>query len=48
VNDLQEVSKTIPAGERVAVETPVNSSNVNMTYSGDRRLVILETAFSKK
>ncbi len=48
VNDLPEVSKTINAGERIAVETPVNSSNVNITYTGDRRLVILETAFSKK
>jgi hypothetical protein len=48
VNDLQEVTKAIPAGERVAVETPVNGSDVNMTYTGDRRLVILETAFSKK
>lgn len=48
VNDLPEVTKTIKAGERTAVETPVNSSNVNITYTGDRRLVILETAFSKK
>jgi len=48
VNDLKEVTKTINAGDRVAVVTPVNSSNVNITYTGDRRLVILETAFSKK
>lgn len=48
VNDLPEVSKTINAGDKVAVETAVNASNVNITYTGDRRLVILETAFSKK
>ncbi len=48
VNDLKEVTKTINAGDRVAVVTPVNSSNVNITYTGDRRLVILETAFGKK
>lgn len=47
VNDLTEVRKTINAGDKVAVETPVNSSNVNITYTGDRRLVILETAFGK-
>lgn len=28
--------------------TPVNGSDVSITYTGDRRLVILETAFSKK
>lgn len=48
LNDLEEVSKTIKAGDKVAVETPVNRYNVNITYTGDRRLVILETAFSKK
>lgn len=48
VNDLAEVSKTIEAGKRVTVETPVNSSNVKMTFTGDRRLVILETVFSEK
>jgi beta-galactosidase len=48
VNDLPEVSKTINAGDRATVETPVNNSNVNMTYTGDRRLVILETGFSTK
>ncbi len=48
VNDLAEVSKTIEAGKHVAIETPLNSSNVNMTYTGDRRLVILETVFSEK
>ncbi|MGI8584306.1 MAG: hypothetical protein ACR2KX_19100, partial [Chitinophagaceae bacterium] len=48
VNDLPEVSKTINAGDRVSIETALNNSNVNITYIGDRRLVILETAFSKK
>lgn len=48
VNNLAEVNKTIPAGAKIAIETPVNAEVVNMTYSGDRRVVILETAFSKK
>lgn len=48
VNDLPEVSRTINAGDRTSIKTPVNNSNVNMTYSGDRRLVILETSFSDK
>jgi len=47
VNDLLEVNKTIAAGDKVAVETPVNNSQVNITYTGDRRLVVLETAFTK-
>ncbi|WP_316810947.1 glycoside hydrolase family 2 TIM barrel-domain containing protein [Pedobacter heparinus] len=48
VNDLAEISKTIPAGAKIAIETPVNAAVVHLTYSGDRRVVILETAFSKK
>jgi hypothetical protein len=48
VNDLAEVSKTINAGDRMSIETPVNNSNVNITYTGDRRLVILETVFSRR
>jgi beta-galactosidase len=48
VNDLPEISKTISPGAKIAIESPVNAAVVNMTYSGDRRLVILETAFSKK
>ncbi|WP_448698331.1 glycoside hydrolase family 2 TIM barrel-domain containing protein [Mucilaginibacter sp. AW1-3] len=48
VNDLAEVTQIIKAGERATVETPVNRTDVNVTYTGDRRLVVLETAFSKK
>ncbi len=48
VNDLAEVSKTINAGDRMLIETPVNNSNVNITYTRDRRLVILETIFSRR
>ena len=48
VNDLPEVSKTINAGEKRTVEAPVDKTNVSMTYTGDRRLVILETSFSTK
>lgn len=48
VNDLPEVSKTIAPGDKVNVECPVNSSAVSMSFNGDRRLVVLETAFAKK
>ena len=48
VNDQPEVSKTINAGEKVAVDAPVDKNDVNIIYTGDRRLVIMETAFSKK
>lgn len=48
VNDLPEISKTINAGEKIAVEAPVNKTDVSITYTGDRRLVILETVFSRK
>jgi len=47
VNNLPEVIRTIKAGERVTIDCPVNSSNVGMSYEGDRRLVILETAFRR-
>lgn len=48
VNDLPEVSATIKAGDKAQIECPVNSTNVGMTYTADRRIVIMETAFSKK
>ncbi|RYF79206.1 MAG: hypothetical protein EOO03_18345 [Chitinophagaceae bacterium] len=48
VNDLPEVTQTIEAGQRVSVEAPVNNKNVGITYTGDRRLVVLETSFNKK
>ena len=45
VNDT-EVKNEIKAGETINIECPVNSNIVNMSFTGDRRLVILETAFS--
>jgi hypothetical protein len=48
VNEQAEVSKTINAGEKIAVDVPVDKSEVSITYTGDRRLVILETTFSKE
>ncbi|WP_345947617.1 glycoside hydrolase family 2 TIM barrel-domain containing protein [Mucilaginibacter sp. PAMB04274] len=48
VNALAEVSRTIKAGEKLALDCPVDKNEVNITYTGDRRLVVLETAFSKK
>ena len=44
----QEESHTIAAGEKKAIESRVNSSDVNIVFTGDRRLVVLETAFSRK
>ncbi|MEJ5993755.1 glycoside hydrolase family 2 TIM barrel-domain containing protein [Pedobacter sp. Du54] len=48
VNGLPEVSKTIQPGEKLVVDAPVDSSAVSVSYIGDRRMVILETAFNKK
>lgn len=39
------VSKTIKGGETANVDCPVNSTNVEMSFSGDRRLVLLQTVF---
>jgi beta-galactosidase len=48
VNGLPEVNHTIKAGEKVAVDVPVDKNEVNVTYTSDRRIVVLETAFNKK
>lgn len=48
VNDLPEVTYTINPGERTIADAPVDNTNVGVTYMGDRRLVVLETSFSKK
>jgi beta-galactosidase len=48
VNNLTEVSRTIKAGEKLAVDVPVDKNEVSVTYTSDRRIVILETAFNKK
>ncbi|MEO5984411.1 MAG: hypothetical protein ABIP80_02835, partial [Ferruginibacter sp.] len=45
VNDEQEVSKEIKAGETINVDCPVNGTNIKMSYTGDRRLVLLQTGF---
>jgi len=47
INNLPEITKQIPAGEKITIECPVDATDVSMTYAGDRRLVILETAFKK-
>lgn len=48
INNLPEVTYTINPGERTAVDASVDATNVGVNYIGDRRLVILETSFSKK
>lgn len=48
VNNLPEVKQTIKPGDKVFISAPVNSPVVNITFTGDRRAVVLETAFSKK
>lgn len=44
VND-KEVNKQIKAGEKDVIDVPLNSSTIKMTFSGDRRLVLLQTSF---
>jgi hypothetical protein len=45
VNDQQEVSKRIKPGETTNVDCPVNATTIKMQYTGDRRLVLLQTSF---
>jgi beta-galactosidase len=45
VNEQPMITKEIRAGETVEVDCPVNSSIIKMSFSGDRRLVLLQTAF---
>lgn len=47
INNLPGVEKDIPPGEKITVECPVNATDISMSYKGDRRLVILETAFKE-
>jgi hypothetical protein len=46
VNDNKELSKEIKAGETIAVDCPVNATTVKMHFTGDRRLVLLQTSFN--
>ncbi|MES1249953.1 MAG: hypothetical protein ABUL46_04670, partial [Chitinophaga rupis] len=45
VND-NEVTRQLAAGEKVTVDCPVKSTRIKMTFTGDRRLVLLQTAFT--
>jgi beta-galactosidase len=41
----QKTTKEINAGEKIIVDCPVNSTNIKMSFAGDRRLVLLQTSF---
>lgn len=41
----KKVTKNIESGQTVFVECPVDSTNIEMSFLGDRRLVLLETNF---
>lgn len=45
VNDLKEVVKTIPANSTADIDAPIDSDELKITYTGDRRLVLLQTSF---
>ena len=45
VNDRQGVNKEIKAGETTTIDCPVNTTTVKMQFTGDRRLVLLQTSF---
>lgn len=47
INDQGEIIQKIPARGRITFDGPVNNTDVGITYSGDRRLVILETSFKR-
>lgn len=44
VND-RETTRTIQPDERTSIEVPVNGTRITMRFRGDRRLVLLQTAF---
>ena len=46
VNEQKEVNKEIKAGETITVDCPVNATTVKMHFTGDRRLVLLQTSFN--
>lgn len=48
INEQQENTYTIAAGMRMLLDTKVDATTVGVNYTGDRRLVVLETSFSKK
>lgn len=41
----RKVTENIKAGETMNVDCPVSTTNVEMNFSGDRRLVLLQTIF---
>jgi hypothetical protein len=45
VNDQAPVRREIAAGASTWVDCPLNGTTVKMRYSGDRRLVLLQTDF---
>lgn len=45
VNNEKEVGKEIKAGETINIPCPVNYEKIKMHFKGDRRLVLLQTAF---
>jgi hypothetical protein len=45
VNDNRPLSQTIMPGKTVAVKSPLQGTRIKMTFTGDRRLVLLQTSF---
>jgi hypothetical protein len=45
VNDGLEMSKEIKGGETTNIDCPVNATTIKMQFTGDRRLVLLQTSF---
>jgi beta-galactosidase len=41
----QEVSRLLAPGEKATVDCPLKDTHIKMTFTGDRRLVLLQTAF---
>ncbi len=48
VNNLDEKSVVVMPGEYKSVENEVDNENVKVVFKGDRRLVMMETAFNIK
>jgi len=45
INDKNQVSRTVTPGGTAAIDCPLQGNDVKMEFTGDRRLVLLQTSF---
>jgi hypothetical protein len=45
INGKDSVSRTVPPGKTLSVDCPLHGTDLQMEFTGDRRLVLLQTSF---